>query len=679
MNGATPTAFESRDNWTSVDDAPNPVVVLQTSKIDTPDPSPRLSTHPADDANILGERIRIRLDQWAEVLQDFFPAEASDRLRAAHALAADILGKILDGLGSAAGMGLAALVDVTRLVNRAGTIRFLFGSERANDALVMPREILAAELAKLRGFMEQNHASLLETGLPATRFRRGCSLIEQLRFLFPVRMFRPLRPPPIATAYRPVMWYEWLHYGCHDDEAIPEARPVNREQANLLDGLSLQDAATIELLRPRILSLKIQILRDVEQALLQPEDRRLWEGSFQKLKNALSPEEIAFVERIEQIYHRSSMGKRNTSTALRGALGFGAPSEPGGLGGLKALLWHVESEKRFDLMHRLAKALAAAKLLQWRAHGCQRSTALKGISLGQLWLSRRRRRRVDAALDRYIHVEPKLVPLRAEFDRAIGTLYEAVDAGDLSLVHEEPPWQSMRDEMRQMFGELACKLTEQNCSHFPEKLPEDLPAEHYVFRRQNDTWVIRFGNSAPEPFRHIDGLMYIRKALERSGRPISYSEVSQEKAARSGRRSKANVDVGDGENGVLTSGNAGMSADLERARDPEGDQAFRKARETLQQRLDAAREEGCKKVADTLEAELEAFDKIWVQDSGLGGRAKLVLDGARRERDRITKAIKRALAKFEGRIPELYDHLVLHLNLQDNLIYDPPGRIHWQF
>lgn len=619
--------------------------------------------------------IRLRLDRWETALRPVIPSDISNPRQASFAFAAEVLAMMLGVYGSDKGMRLSLVADVARLVDRVGIVRMFFGSECASHGLVMPHEILADQLAELRGFLEENRHFLLKEGLPTCKFCSGCALVEQQSILFPAHMFR-IR---IAARrrYDSVPSYEWLNFCVIDrDEAVPQAVPVSREQASLLNGLSMQDAVRIEDLRPRILALKIDLLWDAEQALRGRDNRDLWEKCFQKAKKALSPDEIGFIEQIERIYHRSMVGTRNTSTAIRAGLGFGTPSEPGGLGNLKELLWHVGSERRLSLLHDLAHAFIRTKLLRRLARKCVSSKSLKKIARGQLRLNRWRRRVIDAALDKFIGLEPKLAPLREEFDTAIRTFYHADDAANAGALYEKSTAISFMDERGGIINEVLSKILELVRNNVPTNPTREAATETNVFRHLNSVWLIRFQDSTCIQLPDLAGLLYIQKALEKQGRQIPFSALASEKAVRKGTSiGVLNVD----DDSVTAVGIDGQVAEADLAGDDQTRETIRLARELLEENLQTARFEGRQTDASDLENKIEEFDDIVRRDQSLGGKSKNLAKSAKNERDRIKKAIDRAKDKIKPLVPKLYEHLQAYLVVSDYVHYRPPERTSWSF
>src|SRR5690606_9938478 len=151
---------------------------------------------------------------------------------------------------------------------------------------------------------------------------------------------------------------------------------------------------------------------------------------------------------------------------------------------------------------------------------------------------------------------------------------------------------------------------------------EVVPDAEYLFRRQGQTWTLRFRGSEPLLMSDSKGLRYIRFLLMQPGERLT---------------AKALVDLDEGRE----VGSHPLSTSL--AADQEAIDSVRATMRELKRDLADAEEFCDTDEAERLRGEIEKLEDYVKQEAGLGGKSRRESPDQKRARTAVSNAIKRAI------------------------------------
>jgi len=189
----------------------------------------------------------------------------------------------------------------------------------ASEAAIVDFSVLSRLLDDFISYQDQNRANLHQFGYPATPFPGSVRLQTHLGKLYPVK-FAALMPwtmgfpgqKELLGYYLPFGLSERLghlcvfsvpmkHNGHFDDEdserfgSLEDMKDFYEDWAELLPGLSAEDATRLVTERPKILDLKVSILREISDSLRRDRVDQLWENCLPVLTDFLPGDEAAFL------------------------------------------------------------------------------------------------------------------------------------------------------------------------------------------------------------------------------------------------------------------------------------------------------------------------------------------------------------------------------------------------
>ena len=177
------------------------------------------------------------------------------------------------------------------------------------------------------------------------------------------------------------------------------------------------------------------------------------------------------------------------------------------------------------------------------------------------------------------------------------------------------------DSMIAMLGARGGVGGAPNCRS-DEPTLEVVPDAEYLFRRQGQTWTLRFRGSEPLLMSDSKGLRYIRFLLMQPGERLT---------------AKALVDLDEGRE----VGSHPLSTSL--AADQEAIDSVRATMRELKRDLADAEEFCDTDEAERLRGEIEKLEDYVKQEAGLGGKSRRESPDQKRARTAVSNAIKRAI------------------------------------
>jgi hypothetical protein len=112
--------------------------------------------------------------------------------------------------------------------------------------------------------------------------------------------------------------------------------------------------------------------------------------------------------------------------------------------------------------------------------------------------------------------------------------------------------------------------------------------------------------------------------------------------------------------------------------DPEAFDSYRSRVQDLEDRLAQAERNNDQSQKELLQEERDQITDELLQATGLGGRHRKSHDDAEKIRKSVCNAIARAIEAIHEHLPELADHLKLHIKLGSFVTYKPDASL-WQF
>lgn len=176
-----------------------------------------------------------------------------------------------------------------------------------------------------------------------------------------------------------------------------------------------------------------------------------------------------------------------------------------------------------------------------------------------------------------------------------------------------------------------------------------------MLKREGEFWSVG-SPDAPARLRHSKGLVYLRLLLSTPGREWHVFDLVGQAEGRAGT------------DGVVW---ALRSSDSGQVLDSAATAAYRKRLAELESEADEARAMNDPDRAAVAEKETEAIEAELSRAYGLGGRSRRSGGAPQRARMSVGKAVRTALSRIEGHLPDLGGHLKRAVRLGVFCVYDP--------
>jgi excisionase family DNA binding protein len=205
----------------------------------------------------------------------------------------------------------------------------------SRDAPLYTVRQCANQINGLLKHQQKDRQSMVETGYPRTAFKYSVILTQQMVELYPVRW------PSEVKEEDGEYLYTWSSARWQDDD-----QPCSYEEAPLVPGLSVQDAARLEYLRGRFFDSRAEVLRTLVLCLREDDPEALWRDSKAALIKYLSADEAYFLMEIDNSQKSSEYAQPKSLLSAKG-----------GLSGLLSLVGYCEKELRIGTMAKACGAL----------------------------------------------------------------------------------------------------------------------------------------------------------------------------------------------------------------------------------------------------------------------------------------------------------------------------------
>lgn len=372
-------------------------------------------------------------------------------------------------------------------------------------------------------------------------------------------------------------------------------------EAALLPGLKPLDARRLEEGRETILKLKIAVLERLAEAVCSQDACDVRSDCLDLLKESLTADDVQFYLRMDQFYLGFPGGSRVH-------VGRGPRYVPGGLSNLLEVIGHYENELMVGTLHRTREALSGL-------------AGLRGLDSYYDAVTHPSRHMVDKAVDLFLELDRQEDDFWTEYHAWINrSLREEFQHEVTFRVRTKGPVAMVFQRYGQAHLEkLKAHLEAAETLPIPtlEEAAATSAEEPNSFRRQGQSWFVRFDRQLVGPLNDYKGFRYIAYLLERPHRPIP----------------------------VIA-----MLIDLKESR-PEFEKLLAETRDRMEE------DEG-------------------LHETDLGEREEIA-GLVKQARQAVSAAIRRAYLVLKGHHPELERHLRKYVQLGYKPSYSPPLPIRW--
>jgi hypothetical protein len=202
---------------------------------------------------------------------------------------------------------------------------------------------LARLTVELIDYLERNRPHLIETGRPRTIFHSSGWLRGKLTNLYYTKLPASVLHP-FAGRDEPMV----LTWTRRENDGSAQ---VSYEETDLIEGLEPADADRLAAGRPKLLDLKIAVLRVLHDAIRNRVSDGLWTRCLRLITETLSADEADLYLRIDRQYSGYDI---RTGESMEGEEGGLIPS---GLSDLFETIGHYEEELTIGQWHHLREAL----------------------------------------------------------------------------------------------------------------------------------------------------------------------------------------------------------------------------------------------------------------------------------------------------------------------------------
>lgn len=587
--------------------------------------------------------------------------------------------------------------DALRLLESTDP-RVLLDRECVLEALLDPFAPLYSldELADLvEGYVahRERHRDLLyQTGFPSVAFAASTWLDWHLTPVFPIKDADvgfvsysgdgpsgdpgPLTSHPLTArrdaAGNPLRAYRWLARP-PADEADPQAteqrkpsiriwgqgEAVPYHQADLLRGLSEEQAKRLTTLRAPFLVLMLDVLQLCAAALREREPATLWPRVFDRLTRDGGRAQIEEHLLIDRAY-------------------MGLPQRSTGITALLSLAGHCEKELRLGTLHQTRLRLQPVWEQVQDSGNYFKARALVSPTV------------LDAALDGYLALEPREHHFWQEFTQRVNTAIEGhVETREVTVTVRLPPELAARFDpvIRPLMeleaarlaatGQLSPTLLGMGGDAADTPAPTAAPEPQYVFQPRGEYWTLVYEGKA-STLKDRKGLRYLAVLLSRPGQdvpaPLLAREVDPAQYAAAATLYERFTEEQLAEEGLARGGPSDGEPILNR----EGQELYRNAIAQLRADLDAARARGKAERAAELQEQLTDLERELKTTVGRRGRSRSFSGEVERARVRVTSAVNDALKSIRDQNESLWRHLENSLTKGRVFRYTPEPPVDWQ-
>jgi hypothetical protein len=542
--------------------------------------------------------------------------------------------------------------DAETLAERALAAEYLVSDETPLLSLGQ----LADQLDRFCDHLESDRRHLVQTGLPQKFFPSCRWLNRLLGRLYDVRRTGSPYPdhepfPPRPAKAQAYTWGRYVPVPADSADTFPVSpRTVNwvpcaYEDADLLPGITAEDAARIEADRPKLFDLKIELLQLSARLARRGDVTDFWAACLRVLTDRLFADEADFYLGIDRTYLGGDMRYGDTTNADGKMI-------PGGLTNMLEIVRHVEQEITIGTLARTQQVLAGL-ISPGGADDYRHQRPSPGEAYFQM-VARHGREPLDAGLDQFRSLALKEKAFADEYRRRVN------DALENEFCDEIVIRQNVKRKLVHKFEPQVRTFVEWVHAHIqaggqvPQLVLTAPASESNVFQFAGGSWNIRYGGQLIA-LCDTAGLYYLHFLLERPNREFSAGEL---RAAYT-RRAKP----GGGRHGsraIDRDLDADLSlgvTDLGDELDPEAVAEIQRALQEIDKDLENAARTGDDMETDRLNREKQELADYLSQSHRPGGGVRKFKDKSKRERDAVRNAIDRALEVIRAKAPPLYSHL----------------------
>jgi len=442
------------------------------------------------------------------------------------------------------------------------------------------------------------------------------------------------------------------------------------KEAGLIEGLEPQDSARIEEMRCRIYDIKVNILRRLLRAVRSRNATDLWGdclGILTDKATGLMADEAEFLMGVERFLTEFQPFPRSTYSHSRQR----EVHHVAGLSDLLEVIGHFEKEITIGTMDKTSEVLKdLPSTASFRSYF---------EVIGKPW---------QMVVDRAADLSLELASEEKVFwETYQGRVNEALE----KEFYEEVVFRKKRRrKFKHKFDSTADTLLDYMESHMEatgEPPPVELhmgettsPPKDHVFRREDDHWKIKY-QGIERTLQNTLGLEYIHFLIRHPWKEFTapqleaiikerrldpstdaYRKMTDEQLTEENLRIPGKEDIGDDDDKI----------------DKRGREDYRRTVSQLEEKREEALKGGQTNLAEHCQRQIKSIETRLQADTGLGGHPRKFSDEDEKARQRVCRAIDRALVKIESKNLPLWRHLNTALKpLGYHLSYRPDRVLDW--
>jgi hypothetical protein len=545
--------------------------------------------------------------------------------------------------------------DLLKLLVRLGLLETLASEQTPLYTL----EELANVLKEFRGFLDENKESLLQTGYPGAAFSSSPWLDRYLGKLYYLEVRPPQTPQPGSRpSGREFDKWSFRQF---------TGRRLHDEKTGSLE-IDPEDVARLVEGRPKLLKLKHDVLLRVEMALRDGSFEGAWKDCVAALNRSLTGGEAGFYLREDRFY-RDEDAQRVGLVPIAHTLI--SSTLPGGLSDLLEVVGHCECELRFRMYDQTKRDLLALAsktgLSDWRELVADSYLVL----VDKPW-----RRGLDLILDRFMALG--LTSATSDFWPEYRARLKDLFAGEWNWRPDDwPARKELIEGLLERMGREREHRAGADASGRPRAGRPDAdgvgaPPAANQFRRDAETWSIRFRGTLLPALPDFNGFHYLACLLRRAGKAVDVFEVV---------RAVHPLDPGAPTLSEQATVEAGLTEADFRDTGPVIDARSRKdylrTIEHLEARIEEARNAHDIDLTETLEEQLKAIRAHLRAAQGRGGALRHSGDVGHKAADNVRKSVRHALKKIREHDAALYEHLKASVRIGRTCRYEPDPPLDW--
>jgi FixJ family two-component response regulator len=252
----------------------------------------------------------------------------------------------------------------------------------------------------------------------------------------------------------------------------------------------------------------------------------------------------------------------------------------------------------------------------------------------------------------------------------LNAIEQAIDCGRQSKQYKTKPIERVQEtQPREIVGSARAS-----------SMRHSWPPTQGLFRKEGEYWTLGYAGHLCR-LKDARGLAHLAQLLRSPGREFHALDLVRGSATGplAGRDAEATgASKGQVREAGLHIGNLGDAGEW---LDQQAKASYRHRLAELREELQAAKALGHIARAEAAEREIEALVAELAHATGLGGRDRRAASAAERARQSVSRAIKLAVDKITGHLPELGHHLARSIKTGTYCCYtpDPQGAITWDF